>query len=196
MRLLIILSALCASCSAPGAFSSLNLGHTPRDYNSTGVTRRFGEPACVDLTLVTANQRPDDNWTASPVTVALDLGLSYSGADYRYNPTRRGAEQVRADLDTVAVRGGFRLYLDTHTRWLQPYAGAGLVLQHNRIRGLEDQDHATLYLQPEIGVESQLTKHLRVGVGWNMTMGQQLRLPEGNTDLDTSGLVFRIGASF
>lgn len=108
------------------------------------------------------------------------------------------SETIGVDMDAIGARTGLRYYFDSGSDYFQPFLGGGLLVQYAWFdAGGGDKDDSTaLGFSGIIGLDSQVSQHVRLGVGYQFTSGMEYETDGVDIDLDRGGIVFSVGVSF
>lgn len=102
-------------------------------------------------------------------------------------------------VQSLGLKTGLRYYLDTGSDRLQPYLGAALLAQHTwfstDLPG-DKADETSLGFLGTVGIESQLSKHMRLNLGYSLTGGIQPKVDGEDIDLDSGSVFLGVGWSF
>lgn len=106
---------------------------------------------------------------------------------------------IGAELHQLGLRTGVRYYFDTRTRRIQPFLGAGLLLQHVWARsssiGVKGDDSA-FGVVALVGVESLIGAGVRLGLGCQVTVGLEPEVEAYAFDFDSVTPLVSVGVSF
>lgn len=106
-------------------------------------------------------------------------------------------EGTGVDVESLGVRTGLRYYFDTGSRWAQPFLGGGLLVQHTWLSDeVSDADKTAVGGYGMLGLESALSDHARLSVGYMLTAGIEPEVDGQDIDLDSGALMIGLGWSF
>ena len=108
-----------------------------------------------------------------------------------------GGENVT--LRSLGLKTGLRYYLDTGSSKLQPYLGAAVLAQRTWFSTDLSGDKAeasSLGFLGSVGIESQLSRHLRLNLGYSLTGGMSAKVDDEKIDLDNGSFMIGLGWSF
>lgn len=102
-------------------------------------------------------------------------------------------------LRSLGLKTGLRYYVDTGSARFQPYLGAALLGQYTWLSTDAPGDGGSVTsvgAVGSVGIESQLSRHMRLNLGYSITGMTDPEIDGVRTDLDSSAFFLGLGWSF